>query len=714
MKSKQPAINLIYTIIFGLMILSILVGVPLSTDRQITVHEKIDGFPEGWTLPGGEKVCADDLDIGDYNGRVAIEKKLSNGITDKDALCFKSENTNIRVFIGGRQVYRFYSKPNLTGMGYGLTYHEVGLGKIDSGKTIRLEFEEIYEGQKTGRLYDIYLCSVTDFVQMIIRNNLLSIILCVLEIFLGVIFIIAYTGASSKAQFPFDILAGGCCAILIGIWFLIDTNIFQLITGHIYVCRDINKTLPFMLAYPSICLINSLTEKKRRVYKHLGFFITLVPILGITNLRYTLKIDMLDSYLWFIIAYLVAGMMVAVIMAVENALYCNRTGKKNKLRYLYIAGGVFVVCGAMDLIQLLMAGRITDNHGIFTRFGAVIFAALMLLAFLRWWMKDNAAVERDRFINRALQYALSSDSPDANIRSILAFLGKELEAKRLFIFEDQKNGKYRGTYEWYREGAESFDLTMMYLSSEDIIDKIYDEFNKNDHRLIVRDPEAFRNSIPGFYNMLKTNKVENMIIGPLEAGGHLFGVLGVVEAPQKKLESISEIINLISYFLAQLVLEREEQSRAQHYTFKDNLSGTGNYTAFKKYLEQELDLSSSFGCVRCDLSKLNEINIAEGYEVGDQIIVLTAKSLMEIFGDANVFRVSGTQFVAFGFESEESFFENDVERLKKIFKENAIEANVSFVYCLYGTKDINIVLNRVDDLMREKMQESDYGHTDNS
>ena len=74
MKSKQSVINLIYTIIFGLMILSILVGVPLSTDRQITVHEKIDGFSEGWTLPGGEKVCADDLDIGDYDGRVAIEK----------------------------------------------------------------------------------------------------------------------------------------------------------------------------------------------------------------------------------------------------------------------------------------------------------------------------------------------------------------------------------------------------------------------------------------------------------------------------------------------------------------------------------------------------------------------------------------------------------------------------------------------------------------
>lgn len=69
-----------------LLVLAILVGIPMSTDRQITVHEKIDGFSDGWRLPNGDKVCADDLDIGEFNGRVVLEKELSKGITDKDAL----------------------------------------------------------------------------------------------------------------------------------------------------------------------------------------------------------------------------------------------------------------------------------------------------------------------------------------------------------------------------------------------------------------------------------------------------------------------------------------------------------------------------------------------------------------------------------------------------------------------------------------------------
>ena len=194
MKSRQSVIKLIFSSLFVLMVLSIVIGVPMSADRQITVHEKIDGYSEGWKLPGGEKVNADNLDIGDYGGRIAIEKKLSNGITDKDALCFSSLNTNIRVFVGGRQVYRFYSKPNLTGMCYGVTFHEVGISKEDAGKTIRLEYEKIYEDQKRGRVSDIYLCSSSDYTQMVIRNNLLSCVFSILSIFFGLMFVIAYIG----------------------------------------------------------------------------------------------------------------------------------------------------------------------------------------------------------------------------------------------------------------------------------------------------------------------------------------------------------------------------------------------------------------------------------------------------------------------------------------------------------------------------------------
>ena len=713
MKSRQKVTYTIYGVIFGLIVFVILAGVPMSTDRNITLNETIDDFSDRWKLESGETVNANDLDISDYGGRIVIEKKLSHSITDKDELCFKSKNTNIKVFIGGRQRYKFESKPNLTGMGYGIAYHEVGISKNDVDKLIRIEIEPVHEGQKSGRLYDISLCSASDFFQMIIRSELISCGLSILNIFLGVTFIVAYIGAYKKSDFPFDILAVGISVSLSGIWLLIDSNILQLTTGYLYVCRDIRLILPFMLAYPGICSFHSQTEKKRPIYRHLAFFISLISATGIVNLRYLAGIDMLDSFSKFIMAYAIAAMAVLVVMSVENTIYCRRTGKKDGMKYLYAGGIIFIVCAIPDLIQYMSSGGIGNNSGVFIRLGSAIYALIMLGVFIGWWMKDNAAIERDRFINRTLQYALSSESPDANIRSILAFLGKELDAKRLCIFEDQRNGKYRGTYEWYGEGEEPSGIEMMYLSSEDISGKIYEEFNKNDHRLIVRNPERYKNTIPGFYNLLMTHNLNNLIIGPLEVGGKLFGVCSVIGAPQKKLESVAEIINLISYFLSQLILQRENQSRVMNYTYKDVISGCGNFTSYKKYLEHDLDTSMAFGCVRCDLSKLDEVNVKEGYEVGDQMVVVAAKALMEVYGESKVFRIGGTQFIAFDDETEESFFENDVSRVKKLFEENAIEANLSSVYCLYGTKDINIVLGRLEDLMREQKQERGYGHTDN-
>ncbi len=43
----------------------------------------------------------------------------------------------------------------------------------------------------------------------------------------------------------------------------------------------------------------------------------------------------------------------------------------------------------------------------------------VMIRFIRWWTKDRQITERERFTNRALQYALSSDSPDESIRLML-------------------------------------------------------------------------------------------------------------------------------------------------------------------------------------------------------------------------------------------------------------------------------------------------------
>ena len=701
MKSTHTVLNRIYAGVYILILILIFIGIPVVGKVKNINQEEATNFSDNWNMGSGKLVFVDDINIKDFDGKAAIEKKVPLNVTDRDSLCFASQNVNLKVFINGREVYRFNAQPNLTGIGYGVAFHDIGLTREDEGKVLRIEYTKVYPKLNRARVFDINLCPASVYFHKVIRRSIVPFVMSILTIFIGLVFVVTYFGAVNKKIFPFDILALGASAIVIGVWLLIETNVIQMVTGHIYICRDISRTLLFMLAYTAICFVNSETEQKKHVYNHIGFCISVFLVLGIITLRYVFNVDMLRSFSIFAIAYLLLLLITCTVLTVDNKLYCRRNGIPDKLNTLSLSGLIFIAGGVLDVVSYLIYGRMSDMTGTFSRIGVALYSLIMLIEFLRWWMKDHADVEKDRFINRALQYALSSNSPDDSIRALLGYLGKEFEAKRIFIFEDQKNGKYRGTYEWYSEDTESSSLDMMYLPAQDYVDKLYEEFNKNDHRLIIQNPEVYRFSIPAFYNLLKSNSVENIIIAPMEVSGNLFGVCGVVGAPKKRLESISELINLITYFIAQMVLQREEQARAFYYNYNDVLSGAGNYTAFRKYLEEDLDKSSPFGYMCCDLIGLDEINITQGYDVGDQIVVVAAKCLMEVFGEASVFRVNGVRFSVFGFETEETFFYNDVERVKKLIKENGIEAEIASVYCVYGTNDMGVVMKKVDDLIQK-------------
>ena len=373
-----------------------------------------------------------------------------------------------------------------------------------------------------------------------------------------------------------------------------------------------------------------------------------------------------------------------------------KSGKATLRKINAIVCVYFVIVFA--LYVLLLTKRIDTI--VFLVIKTILMVTAIML-FIRWWIKDYAAKERVGFINRAIRHAVSSNPPEDNIKTLIRYLGKELGAMRIFIFEDQKNGKYHGTYEWFDESLESASLELTYLPYSGLVDKVIEEFEKNNHRLIIKSPRACRDTIPSLYELIKSNDIDNMVLGPLEVNGNIFGIFAVINVPEDTLFDIAEIITLLSYFITQLILQREELKRNLFYSYNDTLTGAYNNIAFKRFVDNELDKSAAFGYLRCDLIGLLEINVSQGYEVGDMLVVLLAKSLMEVFGEKNVYRMSGTEFVAFGFETDEVYFNNDVERVKKLVKEKEINVSFAPVYCMYGTSDISVVIKRADNLRNE-------------
>ena len=71
--------------------------------------------------------------------------------------------------------------------------------------------------------------------------------------------------------------------------------------------------------------------------------------------------------------------------------------------------------------------------------------------------------------------------------------------------------------------------------------------------------------------------------------------------------------------------------------------------------------------------------------------------------------MSGETFVAFGFENDETYFDNDVLMLKRLLVDAGSLCLVAGAFCSNGTSDLDIVISHVYELLDKEKQEKALG-----
>ncbi len=339
-------------------------------------------------------------------------------------------------------------------------------------------------------------------------------------------------------------------------------------------------------------------------------------------------------------------------MFAENESYCRSVGTVSGLKYYYAGIAVFFMCAIADFALYYFKRLFGNSYGTIASVGTFVLIPAVMIRFITWWTKDRAVVERERFTNSALQYALSSDSPDESIRLMLEFMGEELKCKRVIVFEDMHNGRYAGKYAWF--------------------DK-------------------------------------SLVLNPLSVDGNVTGLLLLLDLPVDLIDEASSVAALTSYFLSQLILRRDDQKRMRTYTYNDSLSGAQNRRAYEEFVRNGLDLSSPFGYLSCEITDLEEISERDGFEAGDRKVIDIVAILGEIFGRGNVYRMVGSRFAAFGFETDETYFRDDVARFKEKVREAGINTAVGYVYCQNGTMDMKTFIRRAGQMIKEE-EKNEHKH----
>ncbi|MBR3308188.1 MAG: diguanylate cyclase [Lachnospiraceae bacterium] len=669
-------------------------------------EDEILDFSEGWTDEDGRPWKIDDAREKDFEGDVSLTKQLPADLSDSDSLCFESLNTYFMVYVDGKAVYAFAPEKNLTGMGYGINFHTVPLEQGYAGAELKIVFCGVDDKTPSCSIMNVKICTAWDYIRTYVRGSIFPAIVSFVVMIIGFIMAVLYFRIPDKENMPFNILALGVTAIIVGNWLLVDSNVPILLTGHMSFWRVINRTVVLTIPYPAVRFFNSITRTKRPGYEYMAFFISLISIPAAICIRIFAGVDMMVSFFPILTVIIIAMAVIMALIYLDDQRYCRKNGTATAFREYYPGMICLLVCIFIDIVIFFLQLRVRVSYGNFSRIGAALFVLLTLLSFLSWWTRDRASIEKDRFINRSMQYAMSSDNPEDCIRYMLDYMGKELETESVSIFEDQGNGRFRVTYDWHRDEHKSKGSDLLYLPFRGFVDEFYRSISPEQRSLVIKDPEEYRTSSPGLYELLKKYKVKTLVAGPLEYNGKLRAVIIFQDAPVELLDTIAEIPGLSSYFLISMLSQKEEQKRLQYYSYTDSLSGAQNRRAFTEYLEDGLDMASPFGYLVCSIRGLDLINAEKGYEAGDKQVVELADCLKFIFGEKHVYRMGGAEFAAFGFELDETFFDNDVARMRKLAKEKEINLAMGSAYCTNGTMNISAVIDHAYERMkREKDRE---------
>lgn len=680
--NRKPLSNIFYyNLIFAALVLVVFFYALFFTDAfGKDFSENLVHFSSNWHDSAGNTYDLDTTKIKSITGNVTLTNTLPDDLKDGDCLCFLSKYTNVKVYMNGEVIYTYEPKENLTGFGEGTVYHSVGLCEHDSGKSVILEMYRVSIKSRIGEVYNIYVGPASSYIHMMLSQNAVSLFLTLLIIFFGFIIILIWLGISDKKGIPLDILDLGVGSGLFGLWVLGGMPVIQTLTGINIMWRIFNRLFVMLLPYPFVRFLNSSTRQKRKIYEYVAFFATMVITVSIMGLRFYADADMMNSFIPFEI--LAVGVTIVLITAllVDDHMYCKRRSIPTKNKIIAFAFFEMAVCSVIELAVYLF-GLWEHHFGFFIRIGMVLFLATVMGQFVNWWMRDQAAVDRDRFINHSLQVAVSTKNPSDSIRMLLEYIAKELGASRAFIYEDKKKGKFKITYEWFKEGLDPMpkeSLVLNYENSEEqFVEKISDHKGNNEYKCI-------------------------------KLGDTVLGFLGVKDIEMERVKSVDEVMDIMAYFFGQFIGQRKEQERILYYSYHDPVSGAMNRSAMREFAENQMDYSQPFGYVICEVAGLREINDNIRHENTEAILRNTARCLMDAFGDENVYAVSGEEFVCFGFENDEYYFLNDLERAKKYLGEKECRTFIGACYCANGTTDIMNVIRYTRQLL-VKDRESKVG-----
>lgn len=308
----------------------------------------------------------------------------------------------------------------------------------------------------------------------------------------------------------------------------------------------------------------------------------------------------------------------------------------------------------------------------------------------------------EAMINEGLRISLAAPLPEKSIEILLEYLGQSLCSDRVYIFEETKKGWFSNTYEWCAKDVKPQKDNLQDLPFE-VVEIWYQKF-RNQENVIIKDLEKIRENDPAVYEILKPQEIRTLVVSPLINDKKIIGFYGVDNPPGELMGHISTMLQIMGHFISSLLKRRNLVRHLENLSFHDQLTELGNRRAMHACIEN-MDPDESIGILYCDVMGLKKANDRMGHQAGDDLLIRAGNCLKKEFGNYQLFRIGGDEFLVICVGIEEKELHQRVEALRKHMKEEEAVMALGCIWRADGRENMDKLLAIADDRMYEEKRE---------
>ena len=169
--------------------------------------------------------------------------------------------------------------------------------------------------------------------------------------------------------------------------------------------------------------------------------------------------------------------------------------------------------------------------------------------------------------------------------------------------------------------------------------------------LIVKnssDMEYVKQKNPRWHETLVANHITSIVLFPLRSGGNLLGYMWATNFNTDSTDKIKETLELTNFFIASSVANEQLLKQLKIMGSVDMLTGVLNRNEMNNRIDRiskGVDRVKNLGIVFADVNGLKCINDDKGHISGDELLKNAANVLIKVFGNSDIYRAGGDEFM---------------------------------------------------------------------